>query len=46
MSIGWALLGPGRHADQHVAPQMRKAAGIEQIAVLSRDQTRGRCLDH
>jgi 1,5-anhydro-D-fructose reductase (1,5-anhydro-D-mannitol-forming) len=41
MAIGWALLGPGRHADMNVAPQMRKAAGVERVAVLSRDRARG-----
>lgn len=41
MTIGWALLGPGRHADMNVAPQMAKAAGVRPVAVLSRDRARG-----
>jgi 1,5-anhydro-D-fructose reductase (1,5-anhydro-D-mannitol-forming) len=41
MTIGWALLGPGRHAGTNVAPQMVKAAGVRPVAVLSRDRARG-----
>ena len=41
MTIGWALLGPGRHADNNVAPQMRKASGTDLVAVMSRDAARG-----
>lgn len=41
MTIGWALLGPGRHADNNVAPQMRKASGTDLVAVMSRDPARG-----
>ena len=41
MTIGWALLGPGRHADTNVMPQMKKADGIKLVAVLSRDRARG-----
>lgn len=41
MTIGWALLGPGRHAEQNVAPQMAKAAETRPVAVLSRDRARG-----
>ena len=41
MTIGWALLGPGRHADTNVAPQMKKAADAKMVAVFSRDRTRG-----
>ena len=41
MTIRWALLGPGRHADRIVMPQMKKAAGTEVIAVMSRDRARG-----
>lgn len=41
MTIGWALLGPGRHAGMNVAPQMAKAAGVRPVAVLSRDRARG-----
>jgi 1,5-anhydro-D-fructose reductase (1,5-anhydro-D-mannitol-forming) len=41
MTIGWALLGPGRHADTNVMPQMKKADGAKMVAVLSRDHARG-----
>lgn len=41
MTIGWALLGPGRHADTNVMPQMKKADGAKLVAVLSRDRARG-----
>jgi 1,5-anhydro-D-fructose reductase (1,5-anhydro-D-mannitol-forming) len=41
MTIRWALLGPGRHAETRVVPQMKKAAGAALVAVLSRDPARG-----
>ena len=41
MTIRWALLGPGRHANWFVAPQMKKAADTELAAVVSRDRARG-----
>jgi 1,5-anhydro-D-fructose reductase (1,5-anhydro-D-mannitol-forming) len=41
MSIGWALLGPGRHAGRNVVPQMKNAAGTRLAAVVSRDRARG-----
>ena len=41
MAIRWALLGPGRHAERSVVPQMRQAEGTELVAVLSRDRARG-----
>lgn len=41
MTIRWALLGPGRHADRFVVPQMKRAGDTELIAVMSRDRTRG-----
>lgn len=41
MTIRWALLGPGRHAERSVVPQMKKAAGTELVAVMSRDGARG-----
>jgi 1,5-anhydro-D-fructose reductase (1,5-anhydro-D-mannitol-forming) len=40
MTIRWALLGPGRHADR-IVPQMKLAAGTEVVIVMSRDRTRG-----
>ena len=40
MTIGWALLGPGRHAERFVVPEMKQAAGSKLVAVLSRDQQR------
>jgi 1,5-anhydro-D-fructose reductase (1,5-anhydro-D-mannitol-forming) len=41
MTTRWALLGPGRHANWFVAPQMKKAADTELAAVVSRDRARG-----
>lgn len=41
MTIRWALLGPGRHAERSVVPAMERAAGNEFVAVVSRDRTRG-----
>jgi predicted dehydrogenase len=41
MTIRWALLGPGRRAERSVVPQMKKAAGAEFVAVMSRDRARG-----
>ena len=41
MTIGWALLGPGRHVERNVAWQIEKAAGIRRVAVMSRDRERG-----
>jgi 1,5-anhydro-D-fructose reductase (1,5-anhydro-D-mannitol-forming) len=41
MTIRWALLGPGRHAERSVVPQIKKAAGTELVAVMSRDRARG-----
>ncbi len=41
MAIGWALLGPGRHADRDVVPEMKEAADTRLVAVLSRDRQRG-----
>lgn len=44
MVIRWALLGAGRHAERSVLPEMKQAAGIELVAVLSRDRARGEAL--
>ena len=41
MTIRWALLGPGRHAERSVVPQMKKAEATDLVAVVSRDRTRG-----
>jgi 1,5-anhydro-D-fructose reductase (1,5-anhydro-D-mannitol-forming) len=41
MTIRWALLGPGRHAERSVLPEMKAAAGAELVAVMSRDRARG-----
>lgn len=41
MTIRWALLGPGRHAERSVVPQLKQAAGAELVAVMSRDRGRG-----
>ncbi len=41
MTIGWALLGPGSHAERNVLPQMGKAKDSNLVAVFSRDAARG-----
>ncbi len=41
MTIRWALLGPGRHAERSVLAQMKNAAGTTLVAVMSRDRARG-----
>lgn len=41
MTIRWALIGPGRHAERSAAPQLKKAVGAALTAVLSRDLQRG-----
>jgi 1,5-anhydro-D-fructose reductase (1,5-anhydro-D-mannitol-forming) len=41
MTIAWALLGPGRHAERNVMPQLAKAADTKLVAVVSRDRARG-----
>ncbi|OGA00295.1 MAG: hypothetical protein A3H35_04490 [Betaproteobacteria bacterium RIFCSPLOWO2_02_FULL_62_17] len=40
MTVGWALLGTGRHAVKNVLPQMKQAAGTQLVAVVSRDHAR------
>ena len=35
------MLGPGRHADRDVAPEMQEAADTKLVAVWSRDRERG-----
>ena len=40
MTVGWALLGTGRHAVKNVLPEMKKAAGTRMVAVVSRDAVR------
>ena len=41
MTIRWALLGPGRHAERSVVPAMKRAEGTTLAAVVSRDNARG-----
>lgn len=41
MSIGWVLLGAGRHAERNVVPQFKNASGAKRVAVVSRDRARG-----
>lgn len=41
MTIRWALLGTGRHAERSVVQQLKTAAGGELVAVMSRDRARG-----
>ena len=40
MTVGWALLGTGRHAVKNVLPEMKQAAGTRRVAVVSRDLAR------
>lgn len=40
MTVGWALLGTGRHALKNVLPEMKKAGGTRLAAVVSRDRAR------
>lgn len=40
MTVGWALLGTGRHAVKNVLPEMKQAAGTQLVAVVSRDRAR------
>jgi 1,5-anhydro-D-fructose reductase (1,5-anhydro-D-mannitol-forming) len=42
MTIGWALLGTGRHAERSVVRQLKNAAGGELVAVMSRERMRGK----
>lgn len=41
MTIRWALLGPGRHAEKSVVAPLKRADGSALVAVLSRDRARG-----
>jgi 1,5-anhydro-D-fructose reductase (1,5-anhydro-D-mannitol-forming) len=41
MTIGWALLGTGRHAERSVVEQLKSAADGELVAVMSRERARG-----
>ena len=41
MTIHWALLGTGRHAERSVVSQLKQAEGGELVAVMSRDRARG-----
>jgi 1,5-anhydro-D-fructose reductase (1,5-anhydro-D-mannitol-forming) len=41
MTIKWVLLGPGRHADGRVVPQIKNAADTALVGVVSRDRGRG-----
>ncbi len=41
MTVGWALIGPGRLADLHIAPSMRMARNTKMVGVSSRDKERG-----
>lgn len=40
MSLGWAIVGIGSHADLKIAPAMRRARDTHLVAVYSRDQSR------
>ena len=40
MTIRWALLGPGRHAERSVVPQMKQAEATELVAVCDADPER------
>ena len=41
VTIRWALLGPGRHAERSVVPAMKRAEAATLAAVVSRDRARG-----
>jgi 1,5-anhydro-D-fructose reductase (1,5-anhydro-D-mannitol-forming) len=41
MTIRWALVGTGRHAERSVVSALKAAAGGELVAVMSRDSGRG-----
>ncbi len=41
MTVGWALVGPGRLADWHLAPSMKLSRTIKMVGVLSRDKDKG-----
>ena len=40
MTIGWALVSPGAHAETLLAPAIGAAEGARFVAVCSRDQER------
>ena len=40
MSLGWAIVGIGSHADLKIAPAMKLADDAQLVAVYSRDQAR------
>lgn len=42
MSIAWAIVGIGRHADNRIAPAIARAGNGRLVAVLSQDATRAR----
>lgn len=41
MTIRWALLGTGRHAERSAVSGLKQAAGAELVAIMSRDRARG-----
>jgi 1,5-anhydro-D-fructose reductase (1,5-anhydro-D-mannitol-forming) len=41
VTIRWALVGPGRHAERSVVQSLKSADGAELAAVVSRDPARG-----
>jgi 1,5-anhydro-D-fructose reductase (1,5-anhydro-D-mannitol-forming) len=41
MTVRWALLGTGRHAERSVVGSLKQAEGSELVAVMSRDRARG-----
>lgn len=40
MALGWAIIGPGRFAGEHIAPALQKAHGCRLVAVVSRARER------
>jgi len=40
MALGWAIVGPGRFAGEHIAPALLKAHGCRLVAVVSRARQR------
>lgn len=41
MTIRWALLGTGRHAERSVVEELKQASGSELVAAVSRERERG-----
>jgi len=42
MTVGWGIIGTGRHADKFMAPAIAKTDGARLVGVVSRDPNRAR----